>query len=164
MGKRGILDAAQKTVVKAAKVGAEGAKDVATDALGAAASAAAGVVLGRVSEALGSGQKEWMKLYPRKDRRSRRLQRARDRSRLRKGFQQRKARRQDSSGCPQGASNKITQEARGKAEAIGCKPLDVLLNMANESGTSVGILHSGPTLLRGREPDQSSGVFTICRT
>jgi hypothetical protein len=58
MGKRGILDAAQKTVVKAAKVGAEGAKDVATDALGAAASAAAGVVLGRVSEALGSGQKE----------------------------------------------------------------------------------------------------------
>ena len=31
---------------------------MATDALGAAASAAAGVVLGRVSEALGSGQKE----------------------------------------------------------------------------------------------------------
>ena len=36
----------------------QGAKDVATDALGAAASAAAGVVLGRVSEALGSGQKK----------------------------------------------------------------------------------------------------------
>ena len=53
-----ILDAAQKTVVKAAKAGAEGVKDVASDALGAAASAAAGVVLGRVSEALGSGQKK----------------------------------------------------------------------------------------------------------
>jgi hypothetical protein len=55
---KGILDTAQNTVVKAAKVGAEGAKDVATDALSAAASAAAGVVLGRVSEALGSGQKK----------------------------------------------------------------------------------------------------------
>jgi hypothetical protein len=53
-----ILDAAQKTVVKAAKAGAEGVKDVASDALGAAASAAAGVVLGQVSEALGSGQKK----------------------------------------------------------------------------------------------------------
>ena len=57
MGKRGILDAAQKTVVKAAKVGAEGAKDVATDAR------RRGIccgwrVLGRVSEALGSGQKQ----------------------------------------------------------------------------------------------------------
>jgi hypothetical protein len=55
MAKKSILDTAQKTVVKAAKVGAEGAKDVASDALGAAASAAAGVVLGRVSKALVPG-------------------------------------------------------------------------------------------------------------
>jgi hypothetical protein len=53
-----ILDAAQKKVVKAAKVGAEGVKDVATDALGAAASAAVDVVIGRVSEALGSGRRK----------------------------------------------------------------------------------------------------------
>lgn len=56
MAKKGLLDAAQKTVVEGAKVGAESAKDVASDALGAAASAAAGVVLGRVSKALGTGQ------------------------------------------------------------------------------------------------------------
>lgn len=65
MAKRTILDAAQQTVVKAAKVGAEGVKDVATDALGAAASAAAGVVLGRVSDALGSGQKKADEAAPR---------------------------------------------------------------------------------------------------
>jgi hypothetical protein len=34
MARQSILDAAQKKVVKAAKVGAEGVKDVATDALG----------------------------------------------------------------------------------------------------------------------------------
>jgi hypothetical protein len=55
MAKKSVLDSTQKTVVKAAKIGAQGVKDVATDALGAAASAAVGVVLGRVSEALGSG-------------------------------------------------------------------------------------------------------------
>ena len=55
MAKKSVLDSTQKTVVKAAKVGARGVKDVASDALGAAASAAVGVVLGRVSEALGSG-------------------------------------------------------------------------------------------------------------
>ena len=55
MAKKGVLDSTQKTVVKAAKVGAQGVKDVATDALGAAASAAVGVVVGRVSEALGRG-------------------------------------------------------------------------------------------------------------
>jgi hypothetical protein len=65
MAKRTLLDAAQKTVVKAAKVGAEGVKDVATDALGAAASAAAGVVLGRVSDVLGSGQKKADEAAPR---------------------------------------------------------------------------------------------------
>jgi hypothetical protein len=48
MAKKGVLDTTQKTVVKVAKIGAEGVKDVATDALGAAASAVAGVVLGRV--------------------------------------------------------------------------------------------------------------------
>lgn len=56
MAKRGILNTTQKTVVKAAKASAEGVKDVATDAIGAAASAVARVVLGRVSE-LGSGRK-----------------------------------------------------------------------------------------------------------
>jgi hypothetical protein len=55
MAKKSVLDSTQKTVVKAAKVGARGVKDVATDALGAAASAAVGVVLERVSEALGTG-------------------------------------------------------------------------------------------------------------
>ncbi len=65
MAKRTILDAAQKTVVKAAKAGAEGVKDVATDALGAPASAAAGVVLGRVSDALGSSQKKADEAAPR---------------------------------------------------------------------------------------------------
>jgi hypothetical protein len=56
MAKKGVLDTTQKTVVKVAKIGAEGVKDVATDALGAAASAVAGVVLGRVSDAVGSRQ------------------------------------------------------------------------------------------------------------
>ena len=36
--------------------------------------------------------------------------------------------KRDGSGRPQGAANKVTQEAREKAE-IGCKPLDVLLDM-----------------------------------
>jgi hypothetical protein len=58
MAKKGVLVSTQKTVVKAAKIGAQGVKDVATDALGAAASAAAGVVLGRVSEALGRGPRK----------------------------------------------------------------------------------------------------------
>jgi hypothetical protein len=59
-----MLDAAQKTVVGAAKVGARGVKNVASDALGAAASAAAGVVLDRVSEALGSGQNKLESMTP----------------------------------------------------------------------------------------------------
>jgi hypothetical protein len=37
--------------------------------------------------------------------------------------------KRDGSGRPQGATNKVTQEAREKAESIGCKPLDVLLDM-----------------------------------
>ena len=56
--KPGILDAGKKTVVKAAKLSAEGVKDVASEALGAAAATAAGVVLKRASEALSSGQKK----------------------------------------------------------------------------------------------------------
>jgi colicin import membrane protein len=50
------LDAAQKTVVGAAKAGARGIKRVASEAAGAAAVAAADVVLDRVSKSLGSGQ------------------------------------------------------------------------------------------------------------
>ena len=64
MAKKGMLDAAQKTVVGAAKAGARGVKSVASDALGAAASAAAGVVVDRVSEALGSGQNKLEKMAP----------------------------------------------------------------------------------------------------
>ena len=64
MAKKGMLDAAQKTVVGAAKLGARGVKSVASDALGAAASAAAGVVLDRVSEALGSGQNKLENMTP----------------------------------------------------------------------------------------------------
>ena len=65
MARKGILDTSKRTVVKAAKVGAEGVKDVASDALGAAASAAAGVVLERVSKALSSGQKKADEVAPR---------------------------------------------------------------------------------------------------
>jgi hypothetical protein len=64
MAKKGMLDAAQKTVVRTAKAGARGVKSVASDALGAAASAAAGVVLDRVSEALGSGQNKLESMTP----------------------------------------------------------------------------------------------------
>ena len=64
MAKKGMLDAGQKTVVGTAKAGARGVKSVASDALGAAASAAAGVVLDRVSKALGSGQNKLEKMSP----------------------------------------------------------------------------------------------------
>jgi hypothetical protein len=64
MAKKGMLDAAQKTVVGAAKLGAREVKSVASDALGAAASAAAGVVLDRVSDALGSGQNKLESMRP----------------------------------------------------------------------------------------------------
>ena len=64
MAKKGMLDAGQKTVVGTAKAGARGVKSVASDALGAAASAAAGVVLDRVSEALGSGQNKLESMTP----------------------------------------------------------------------------------------------------
>ena len=58
MAKRGLLNTTRKTLVKAAKVGAQGVEDVATDALGAAATAVAGVVVERVSDALGSSPAE----------------------------------------------------------------------------------------------------------
>ena len=58
MAKKGVLDEMQDTVAKAAKASATGVKEVTVDALGAAASAAAGVVLGRVSEALGGGSRK----------------------------------------------------------------------------------------------------------
>jgi hypothetical protein len=64
MAKQKMLDTAQKKVVKAVKTGAEGVKSVAGDALGAAASAAAGVVLERFSEALGSGQNNLKNAVP----------------------------------------------------------------------------------------------------
>jgi hypothetical protein len=64
MAKQNMLNVAQKKVVEAAKTGAEGVKNVAGDALGAAASAAAGVVIERVSEALGSGQKKLREAVP----------------------------------------------------------------------------------------------------
>jgi hypothetical protein len=58
MTKKGLVEDAKNTLVDAAKVGAEGVKTVGSEALSAAAAAAAGVVLERVSQALGAGQKK----------------------------------------------------------------------------------------------------------
>jgi hypothetical protein len=58
MSKKSKPREAQDKIAQAAKTGAAGAKDVASDALGAAATAAAGVVLQRVSEALAPGQQK----------------------------------------------------------------------------------------------------------
>jgi hypothetical protein len=58
MAKKSMMSEAQDTIVDAAKTGAQGVKTVASDALGAAAAAAAGVVLDSVSKALGTGQKK----------------------------------------------------------------------------------------------------------
>jgi hypothetical protein len=52
------LTKAQERIAEVAKAGAAGVKDVASDAVGAAASAAAGVVLQRVSETLAHGQQK----------------------------------------------------------------------------------------------------------
>jgi hypothetical protein len=57
MTKNTAIQNAKKSVVDAAKTGTEQLKDVATEALGAAAAAAAGVVMDRVAEALGAGEK-----------------------------------------------------------------------------------------------------------
>ena len=56
MANKGVLDSTQKAVVNAAKAGAKGVKEMATDALGAAATAATSVILDKVSGALDSGR------------------------------------------------------------------------------------------------------------
>jgi hypothetical protein len=58
MAKNSIMTDAKDTMVEAAKSGAEGMKTVAGEALGAAAVAAAGVVLDHVSKALGQGAQD----------------------------------------------------------------------------------------------------------
>ena len=62
MAKESLVRDAQNKLVDAAKTGAEGVKSVAADALGAAATAAAtaaaGVVLEHVADALGAGKKK----------------------------------------------------------------------------------------------------------
>lgn len=64
MSKKSKLTKAQETIAQAAKAGAAGAKDVASDALGAAATAAAGVVLQRVSQTLAGGQQKVEQALP----------------------------------------------------------------------------------------------------
>ena len=64
MSKKGLVEEAKDTLVDAAKVGAQGVKSVGSEALGAAATAAAGVVLGRVSQALGAGQEKVEEAVP----------------------------------------------------------------------------------------------------
>ena len=64
MTKKGLVEEAKDTLVDAAKVGAQGVKSVGSEALGAAATAAAGVVLGRVSQALGAGQEKVEEAVP----------------------------------------------------------------------------------------------------
>ena len=56
MAKNRMITDAKETIVDAAKTGAEGIKETAGEALGAAAAAAAGVVLQRVSSALATGE------------------------------------------------------------------------------------------------------------
>lgn len=58
MAKNSIMTDAKDTMVEAAKSGAEGMKTVAGEALGAAAVAAAGVVLDHVSKALSQGSQQ----------------------------------------------------------------------------------------------------------
>src|SRR5688500_3864313 len=58
MAKNSIMTDAKDTMVEAAKSGAEGMKTVAGEALGAAAVAAAGVVLDHVSKALNQGAQD----------------------------------------------------------------------------------------------------------
>ena len=58
MAKKSIVTDAKNTVVDATKSGAEGVKSVASEALVAGATAATGVVLQRVSTALGEGAKK----------------------------------------------------------------------------------------------------------
>ena len=102
MAKKGMLDAARrKPVVGAAKAGARGVKSVASDALGAAASAAAGVVVDRVSEALGSGQNKLEKMAPAASARARNSsdQKKRQEKRREKGRLCQEARRRQKAKC-----------------------------------------------------------------
>ena len=64
MTKKGLVEDAKHKLVDAAKVGAEGVKTVGSEALTAAATAAAGVVLERVSQALGAGQQKVEEIIP----------------------------------------------------------------------------------------------------
>jgi hypothetical protein len=64
MPKKSKLRKAQDRIAQVAKRGAAGAKDVASDALGVAATAATGVVLQRVSEALAPGQHKVKQAIP----------------------------------------------------------------------------------------------------
>jgi hypothetical protein len=67
MAKKTKLTKAQERITEAAKAAAPEVKDVATDALGAAATAAAGVVLHRVSQALSKRQEKVEKAVPAND-------------------------------------------------------------------------------------------------
>ena len=58
MAKKSMMTDAKETIVDAAKTGAEGAKVVAGEALGAAAAAAAQVVLTHMASALATGEKK----------------------------------------------------------------------------------------------------------
>jgi hypothetical protein len=58
MSKKSKLAEAQERIADVAKVAGAGAKDIASDALGAAAAAAAGVVFQRVSETIARGQEK----------------------------------------------------------------------------------------------------------
>jgi hypothetical protein len=58
MSKKSKLAEAQERIADVAKVAGAGAKDIASDALGAAAAAAAGVVFQRVSETIARSQEK----------------------------------------------------------------------------------------------------------
>lgn len=58
MAKKSVMTDAKDSLLDAAKTGAEGVKSVAGEALGAAAVAAVGVVLDRVTSALGTGEQQ----------------------------------------------------------------------------------------------------------
>jgi hypothetical protein len=64
MTKKSKLGKAQERMADAAKAAGAGAKDVASDALGAAAAAAAGVVLQRVSQTIAGGREKVERAVP----------------------------------------------------------------------------------------------------
>src|SRR3954469_10322314 len=70
MTKEGLVEDAKNKLADAAKVGAQGVKAVGREALTAAATAAAGVVLDRVSQALGAGQQKAEEAIPQMEARS----------------------------------------------------------------------------------------------